>query len=60
MSSEKYLVDVFASRLFRQSMISPVDVLGLKVDVFVVNVLNVDVLEVVQMGRPATFQMFCI
>jgi hypothetical protein len=29
-----------------------VDVLGLKVDVFVVDVLKVDVLEVVQMGRP--------
>jgi hypothetical protein len=27
-----------------------VDVLGLKVDVFVVDVLKVDVLEVVQMG----------
>jgi hypothetical protein len=32
-----------------------VDVLGLKVDVFVVDVLKVDVLEVVQMGRPGHF-----
>jgi hypothetical protein len=31
-----------------------VDVLGLKVDVFVVDVLKVDVLEVVQMGRPGS------
>ena len=45
-------VDYFVNRLFRQSIISPVDVLGLKVDVFVVDVLKVDVLEVVQMGRP--------
>jgi hypothetical protein len=52
MSSEKYLVDVFDSRLFCQSIILPVDVLGQKVDVFVVDVLKVDVLEVVQMGRP--------
>jgi hypothetical protein len=29
-----------------------VNVLGLKVDVFVVDVLKVDVLEVVQMGQP--------
>jgi hypothetical protein len=29
-----------------------VDVLGLKVDVFVVDVLKVDVLEVIQMGQP--------
>ncbi len=57
MSSEKYLVDVFASRLFRQSIISPVDVLGLKVDVFVVDVLKVDVLEVVQMGRPGNHHL---
>jgi hypothetical protein len=34
-------------------MLLTVDVLGLKVDVFVVDVLKVDVLEVVQMGRPA-------
>ena len=33
-------------------MLLTVDVLGLKVDVFVVDVLKVDVLEVVQMGRP--------
>ncbi len=33
-------------------MFLTVDVLGLKVDVFVVDVLKVDVLEVVQMGRP--------
>jgi len=32
-----------------------VDVLGLKVDVFVVDVLKVDVLEVVQMGRPEKY-----
>jgi hypothetical protein len=31
-------------------MLLTVDVLGLKVDVFVVDVLKVDVLEVVQMG----------
>jgi hypothetical protein len=31
-------------------MLLTVDVLGLKVDVFVVNVLKVDVLEVVQVG----------
>jgi hypothetical protein len=31
------------------------DVLGLKVDVFVVDVSKVDVLEVVQMGRPGKF-----
>jgi hypothetical protein len=46
------LVDYFANRLFRQSIILPVDVLGQKVDVFVVDVLKVNVLEVVQMGRP--------
>jgi hypothetical protein len=52
-------------------MLLTVDVLGLKVDVFVVDVLKVDVLEVVQMGRPAyihlnmiitntiSFQSFC-
>jgi hypothetical protein len=45
-------VDYFANRLFRQSIISPVDVLGQKVEVFVVDVLKVDVLEIVQMGRP--------
>jgi hypothetical protein len=50
-------IDYFTSRLFRQSIISPVDVLGLKVDVFVVDVLKVDVLEVVQMGRPVYFQL---
>ncbi len=33
-------------------MLLTVDVLGLKVDVFVVDFLKVDVLEVVQMGRP--------
>jgi hypothetical protein len=33
-------------------MFSPVDVLGQKVDVFVVDVSKVDVVEVVQMGRP--------
>jgi hypothetical protein len=38
-------VDYFANRLFRRSIISPVDV-------FVVGVLKVDVLEIVQMGRP--------
>jgi hypothetical protein len=45
-------VDYFANRLFCRSIISPVDVLGQKVDVFVVGVLKVDVLEIVQMGRP--------
>jgi hypothetical protein len=33
-------------------MFSTVDVLGQKVDDFVVDVLKVDVLEFVQMGRP--------
>jgi hypothetical protein len=45
-------VDYFVNRLFRQSIISPVDVLGQKVEVFVVDVLKVNVLEIVQMGRP--------
>jgi len=31
----------------------PFDVLGQKVDVFVVDVLEIDVLEIVQLGRPA-------
>jgi hypothetical protein len=35
-------------------MFLTVDVLGLKVDVFVVAVLKVDVLEVVQVGRPGS------
>ena len=48
-------VDYFANRLFRRSIISPVDVLGQKVDVFVVGVLKVDVLEIVQMGRPEIY-----
>jgi hypothetical protein len=51
MSSEKYLVDVFASQLFCQSIILPVNVLGLKFDVFVVDILKIDVLEVVQKGQ---------
>jgi hypothetical protein len=38
-----------------QSIISAVNVLNLKFDVFVVDVLKVDVLEVVQMGRPKKF-----
>ncbi len=33
-------------------MFSTVDVLGQKVDVFVIDVLKVDVIEVVQMGWP--------
>jgi hypothetical protein len=33
----------------------PVDVLGQKVDVFAVDVLKVNVLEVAQMGRPVIF-----
>jgi hypothetical protein len=37
-------------------MLLTVDVLGQKVDVFVVDVLKVDVLEVVQMGRPELYQ----
>jgi hypothetical protein len=41
---------VLDSRCYRKSMLLTVDVLGLKVDVFVVDVLKVDVLEVVQMG----------
>ncbi len=43
-------VDVIDNRCFRQLMLLTVDVLGQKVDVFVVDVLEVDVLEVVQMG----------
>jgi len=50
-------VDYFANRLFRRSIISPVDVLGQKVDIFIVDVLKVDVLEVVQMGRPGFFRL---
>ena len=50
------LLDVFANRCFSQLMLLTVDVLGQKVDVFVVDVLKVDVLEVVQMGRPELYQ----
>jgi hypothetical protein len=35
-----------------------VDVLGQKVDVFVVDVLKVDVLEVAQMGRPVIKRIY--
>jgi hypothetical protein len=56
MSSVIFLLDVFASRLFCKSIISPVDVLGQKVEVFVVDVLKVDVLEIVQMGRPGSIR----
>jgi hypothetical protein len=34
-----------------------VDVLGQKIDVFVIDVLKIDVLEIVQMGRPAMKQL---
>jgi hypothetical protein len=34
-------------------MLLTVDVLGLKVDVLVVDLIKIDVLELVQMGRPA-------
>jgi hypothetical protein len=34
-----------------------VDVLGQKIDVFVIDVLKIDVLEIVQMGRPAINQL---
>jgi hypothetical protein len=44
-------VGVFASRYFCQLVFSPVDVFSPKVDFFVVDVLKVNVLEVVQMGR---------
>jgi hypothetical protein len=43
-------VDVLASRCYRQLMLLTIDDLGQKVDVFVVDVLKVDVLEVVKMG----------
>ncbi len=50
-------VDYFANRLFCQSIILPIyyfasRCFGQKVDVFVVDDLKVNVLEVVQMGRP--------
>jgi hypothetical protein len=39
-----------------------VDVLGQKIDVFVIHVLKIDVLEIAQMGRPgiliAQFKIF--
>jgi hypothetical protein len=43
-------VDVLASRCYTLLMLLTIDDLGQKVDVFVVNVLKVDVLEVVKMG----------
>ncbi len=43
-------VDVFDSQCYRQLMLLTIDDLGQKVDVFVVDVLKVDVLEVVKMG----------
>ena len=36
-------------------MLLAVDVLGQKVDVLVVDVIKIDVLELVQLGRPAFF-----
>jgi len=44
-------INLFASRCFWQSLISPVSVLGQKVDVFVVDVFKVNVLEVEQMRQ---------
>ncbi len=46
----KVLVDVIVSRCYCQSMFWPVDVLGQKVDVFVVDVLKIDVIEILQLG----------
>ncbi len=45
-------VNVLSNQCFWQVMLLTVNVLGQKVDVFVVDVLKVDVLEVVQMGWP--------
>jgi hypothetical protein len=42
------LVHYFANWSFRQLIILPVGVLGQNVDVFVVDVIKVDVLEVLQ------------
>ncbi len=46
------IVDVLDTRCFCQSILLTVDVLGQKIDVFVIDVLKIDVLEIVQMGRP--------
>ncbi len=46
-------VDVLVRRCYFHSVFWPFDVLGQKVDVFVVDVLEIDVLEIVQLGRPA-------
>ena len=47
------IVDVLDTRCFLQSILLTVDVLGQKINVFVFDVLKIDVLEIVQMGRPA-------
>ena len=51
------IVDVLGTRCFLQSILLTVDVLGQKIDVFVIDVLKIDVLEIVQMGRPAINQL---
>ena len=51
------IVDVLDTRCFLQSILLTVDVLGQKIDVFVIDVLKIDVLEIVQMGRPAINQL---
>jgi hypothetical protein len=40
-------------------MFMTVDVLGLKVDVLVVDVSKINVLELIQMGQPETIPMTC-
>jgi hypothetical protein len=49
------IVDVLDTRCFWQSILLTVDVLGQKIDVFVIDVLKIDVLEIVQMGRPGEY-----
>jgi hypothetical protein len=51
------IVDVLDTRCFLQSILLTVDVLGQKINVFVFDVLKIDVLEIVQMGRPAINQL---
>jgi len=51
------IVDVLDNRCFLQSILLTVDVLGQKINVFVFDVLKIDVLEIVQMGRPAINQL---
>jgi hypothetical protein len=47
------IVDVLDTRCFLQSILLTVDVSGQKINVFVIDLLKIDVLEIVQMGRPA-------